>query len=175
LQFQFLDHVGVFVFAESLVSLLLGDLCRGRLEDHFLSAGLVSLGDLDVFFEVGDDNAIKLFERRTDVRFAGASCDAGHCHFIRLRFCICGDAELDHANRQKSDGCGNYFIHGVFNSIVMVGVQLETPARIERTVGKARQKSSVRLFPSAFSPQLGVAGIFHYSEKLRMIRAFRAP
>lgn len=112
LYFEFFDDEGVLLLADGLDGRFLGNLGRGRLENHLLGVGLVSLGDLDVFLEVGDDDAIKLFERRTDVRLAARSCDATHRDLIRARLRIFGDAQLNHAQRQEREGGCEEFIHG---------------------------------------------------------------
>ena len=101
---------------------LLGNFRRSGLENHGLGFGLLTLLDLNIFFEVGNNDAVELFERRTDALFTAGSCHASHGDFVGVGLHLFGDSQLDHSKRKKRKGGGNNFSHsklkcGFWNSV----------------------------------------------------------
>jgi hypothetical protein len=111
LQCQFLHNVKVLVLSKGGDGILFRQLRRSRLESDFLRFEFYDIIDHDIFLEIGDNNAVKLFERRTDARFTAVSCDASHGHFVGAGLRFFSNAQLDHSKRQKRQGSRDNFCH----------------------------------------------------------------
>ena len=112
LQLKFLNNVSLAMITKGSDGFFLREFGVRRLENDFLSLrGFLVRYDEDVFLEVGGNNAIELFERRTDALCTASSSDAGHRYFVGVGLRFFSDSQLDHSKREKRKGSRDYFCH----------------------------------------------------------------